>query len=143
MRPRGSASALVLLANDPRVFREIAAITGCGRIGCFDGRVYRLAPGPDHHDSWHDDMVDHRLVAMSINLTGKPYGGGILQIRDRENGRILHEAKNHGLGDALLFRLAPHLQHRVTAVEGKVARTACAGWFKSEPTLGQMLLRHR
>jgi hypothetical protein len=141
MRSHGLVSALVFFANDPQVLASIAEITGCGRIGCFDGRVYRLAAARGHLDSWHNDLMDHRMVAMSVNLTPEPYEGGVLQIRDRRTGEILHEAKNAGIGDALVFRLAPELQHRVTPVEGNVARTAFAGWFKSEPNFLDVLLQ--
>jgi hypothetical protein len=69
------------------------------------------------------------MVAMSINLSAKPYSGGVLEIRTRESGKVLHRTANTGPGDAILFRVAPGLQHRVTAVEGEVPRTAYAGWF--------------
>jgi hypothetical protein len=40
---------------------------------------------------------------------------------------------NTGPGDALLFRIARHLTHRVTPVDGTADKTAFAGWFRSEP----------
>src|SRR5712692_3279358 len=46
---------LHFLANSPELFRIVEQITGCGRIGCFAGRVYRMLPGRHHHDSWHSD----------------------------------------------------------------------------------------
>ena len=130
---------LEFLTNDQKLFEIIQQITGCDRIGCFSGRMYRMMPGRDHYDSWHNDMLEHRMVAMSINLSEGFYSGGLLQIRDRHSQQILHEVANLGVGDAIVFRLAHSLQHRVTNVEGAVPKTAFAGWFRSQPDFYQEL----
>jgi len=123
---------LQFLFNGRELFRFVQSISGCGRIGCFAGRVYRVVPGAGHHDAWHDDLGEHRMIAMSVNLGGE-YQGGILQIRERDSRRICHEVANTGPGDAIVFRLDPQLQHRITDVEGTTAKTAYAGWFRSQP----------
>ena len=123
---------LLLLVNDVRVLEIVRSITGCGPIGNFDGRVYRLEPSTDHHDSWHNDLGEGRLVAMSINLGRRPYEGGALEIRDRRSGETA-TAKSPHAGDALLFELGEHLDHRVLPVTGNYARTVFAGWFKAGP----------
>jgi hypothetical protein len=131
---RGKAPALlVFLINDPELFEFVRAITGCDRIGAFHGRLYRMMPGPEHEDSWHDDLHDGRMVAMSINLTPAKYDGGALEIRDRHSKEVLHRAVPKRAGDALLFRISPRLEHRVTVVRGAVPRTAYAGWFMEGP----------
>src|SRR6185503_10235696 len=61
-------SLLFFLTNDPRLFEFVRQLSGCERIGCFLGRVYRMVPGGGHYDSWHSDMVAHRMIAMSVNL---------------------------------------------------------------------------
>jgi hypothetical protein len=132
MKTNNAMRLLGFLVNDPALFSIVQRITGCARIGCFMGVVYRLSPGA-HYDSWHDDLRPHRMIAMSINLSAGLYEGGVLQIRDRETREILHEAPNPGVGDAVLFRISPRLEHRVSKVEGNVPRTAYAGWFQSEP----------
>ena len=38
-----------------------------------------------------------------------------------------------GLGDAVLFKLSPHLVHRLTPIKGPHAKTAFAGWFHANP----------
>lgn len=124
---------LNFLANDERLMDLVERVTGCGRIGSFRGRVFRLAPGGDYYDSWHADLEDHRIVAMSVNLSPEPYEGGLLQIRNRESGTVLVEVGNPGVGDAVVFRLATGFEHRVTALEGTAPRTAFAGWFRSQP----------
>ena len=44
----------------------------------------------------------------------------------------------HG-GDALLFELGEHLEHRVLPVRGGTARTVFAGWFKAGPNFLSVL----
>lgn len=131
LRSDAIAAVLQLLMNSAVLFRAVQEITGCGRIGSFVGRVYRMASGQGHHDAWHDDVIDCRLVGLSANLSRQPFQGGTLQIRDRTSRSILCDMANPGFGDALLFRLRADLQHRVTDVEGSTPRTAFAGWFRS------------
>jgi hypothetical protein len=128
---------LSFLVNDRSLLALIQELTGY-RVGSFLGAVYRLEPGRGY-DTWHDDVGRQRVLAMSINLSRGVYSGGVLQLREAETGRLLHETSNTGLGDAVLFRIAPNLQHRVTDVVGPFARTAFAGWFASEPDFMTLL----
>jgi hypothetical protein len=121
------------LLNDPALFELLQNITGCGRIGRFYGRVYRMVPGAGHYDSWHDDAFDNRMITISINLSRKFYRGGLLQIRERKSKRFLHEVANTGFGDAIVFRVDRGLEHRVTDVEGDVEKVALSGWFVPWP----------
>jgi len=133
MMQNSAFAALLLLMNDEKLFQIVQDITQCGPIGCFEGRIYRVIPGQGHHDSWHSDMAEHRLVGMSLNLSRELYYGGILQIRERESGKLVSEVANVGVGDAVIFRLSDNLQHRITDVEGEAAKTAFAGWFRARP----------
>jgi hypothetical protein len=133
MVPGRAYALLMLLANDPALFEVVHAATGCERIGRFDGRVYRMLPGAGHGNDWHDDVVANRLVAMSLNLSASSYSGGVLEIRDARSREILHRVAGTGPGDAILFRIAPQLEHRVTPVEGSSAKTAFVGFFRSGP----------
>lgn len=128
-----AGAALMFLVNDPALFEIIQDITQCAQIGCFQGRIYRVNPDSGHHDSWHDDLGEDRLIGMSINLSRDPYAGGTLQIRDKPSGQIVSEAPNAGFGDAIIFRLSHRFQHRITEMEGTVSKTAFAGWFRSQP----------
>jgi hypothetical protein len=134
MEANPTLARLLFAINDPRVFGAIDAITGCGSIGCFDGRVYRLGASGSDGDSWHNDLGDNRLVALSVNVGIEPYLGGELQIRDVRSGEIVNCVRNADPGDAVLFRISPDLEHQVTPVEGSSPRTAFAGWFKSRPS---------
>ncbi len=121
-----------VMMNDPKLFRVIRAITGCGRIGCFMGRVYQMVAQPGLAFNWHDDMLNDRKVAISINLSDAAYRGGTLQIRDTSRG-MRATVPNLGRGDAIIFRVAERLEHRVTPVIGKFPKTAFTGWFCSRP----------
>jgi len=132
MTDNNTSGLLYFLINDPFLFKLIQQITGCPQIGCFSGAIYRLVPGLGY-DSWHNDVGEHRMVAMSINLSTDIYSGGILQLRDKNSQRIVHEVANIGVGDGIIFRISPDLEHRVSNIEGTVARTAFAGWFRTEP----------
>jgi hypothetical protein len=131
MKQNGAYGALLLSLNDEKLFGMIQSITQCDRIGCFEGR--------GHHDSWHSDMAEDRLVAMSINLSTEVYTDGTLQIRENMSERIVTEVPNVGSGDAIIFRLAPHLQHRITEVRGNALKTAFAGWFRAKPDFLSLL----
>ena len=120
--------------NNPVLFETLQRITGCNPIGSFGGRIYRNLPSIDHKLDWHDDTdTSERLLGISINLSPRDYVGGVFQLREKASGRIVAEVKHNRPGDAHVFRISQHLQHRVTAVEGSSARTAAAGWFLSAP----------
>jgi len=122
--------ALLLLVNDENLFQLIQDITGCPRIRCFEGRVYKFVGGVDHYHRWHNDLVENRFIAMSVNLSDERYSGGVLQIRERGSKRLV-EVINAGKGDAIIFRLSKQLEHRTTEVT-ECTKIAFAGWFKGE-----------
>ena len=128
MEEGGASELLTLLLNDPRLFEHVRAITACKRIGRFDGSVYRTLPG--HGDEpWHGEIFGHHMVEMSVDLSTRPYTGGALETRNRYSRQILHSAVKTEPGDAVLVRLAPFLQHRVTAIAGDSPRTVYTGRF--------------
>ena len=124
---------LNFLANNQTLFQTIQTVTNCGAIGCFLGRVYRMAPTKEHYDLWHDDVLGNRLIAMSINLSPDEYSGGVLQLRESVSKKIIAEVPNTGFGDGVIFRIADFLEHRITDVVGTAPKMAFAGWFKSKP----------
>jgi hypothetical protein len=139
--PEGRAVRLLFfLVNDPALFAVIERITGCSSIGCFTGRLYRMLPGRDDFDTWHSDAIQNRMVGMSVNL-GPPYEGGVFQLRDRPSQRMLGEAPNVGVGDAILFRIDKNLEHWITPLSGTEPKTAFAGWFRSSPQFLTLLER--
>lgn len=132
---------LHLLTNDSRFRHFIEEVTGCGHIGCFMGRVYRMTADAGHSDSWHSDIVpgETRMIGMSLNLSPDDYEGGIFELRTAADHCSLGRFPNQGLGDAIVFRLAPYLEHRVAAMQGHLPKTAFAGWFFSEPEFSALI----
>jgi hypothetical protein len=124
---------LMHLTNARPIFELVDGITGCGSIGCFEGRIYRFVPGAGHHDDWHSDMVMGRLVALSVNVGRVPYAGGELHLRRADTREVIARVPNVGPGDALLFRLSHDLEHCVSDVTGTEPKTAYAGWFRVRP----------
>src|SRR4051794_1159093 len=141
--PSALSAALELMANDPELLAMIEALTACGPIGCFEGRVYRMVPGAGHHDSWHSDVGENRIIAMSVNLSTSDYSGGVTEFRRVADERPFDSVANTGLGDAILFRIDPGLRHRVTLVEGREPKTAWAGWFRSSPRFEDLIRDRR
>ena|SRR6266481_2755264 len=130
----GPANILNFVANTSEFLDLMRRVTGCHTIRWFGGRIYRMAPGADHFDSWHADVgTTHRdrLVGMSINLSPRPYQGGTFRLREEASGEILCELSNTGPGDAILFRISSVLRHMVTPLVGTEPKTAFAGWFRS------------
>ena len=134
---------LLFLTNAPAFRGAVQAVTGCRPLVQFNGRVYRMVPSRGHYDDWHDDMTNERLVGMSLNLSPRGYTGGTFQLRQRATHAQLAELANTGFGDAILFRISPDLEHRVTDVEGTDAKVAFAGWFRRETTDLFSMLRER
>ena len=103
MRRRGFAALRAVLVKLTRM-RPVVLFVDDAHWGDSDSAVFlsELA----HSDSWHDDDGDGRMVALSLNLSTNGYRGGVLQIRDKQSGEILHEVANTGFGDAIVFRRA-------------------------------------
>jgi len=130
-QPSTCAGMLHFAVNDDRMFRLIEDVSGCRPIRRFSGRVYRRHAGGGHYDSWHNDVLDQRQIGMSVNLSTEVYEGGVFEIRDKSTLTVLGAIANVGFGDAILFRISPSLEHRVSEVRGAAAKTAFAGWFRA------------
>ena len=115
-QPGPVTGALELMMNDGPLQTFISELTGCGPIGCYEGRIYRLNPADGHYDSWHSDVGQDRLLAVSINLSRMPFEGGRLQIRRADSEEILAEVDNPTPGDAVMFKVDPSMRHRVASV---------------------------
>jgi hypothetical protein len=100
LTPSPPLRLLQFVTNWPSFLALMAKITAAGPLTWFGGRVYRMRPGVGHHDDWHDDNIDGRLSAMSLNLGLRPYHGGLLQIRRRGADSPHVEIANTVSGDA-------------------------------------------
>jgi hypothetical protein len=139
--PGIATSALQLLFNDPALLEVVTRIADGDPVRCFDGRVYRMAAGAGHHDSWHSDAGEDRCVGMSVNLSPEGYDGGVLEIRNASSAETNWTVPNVGFGSAVMFRISPALRHRVGTIRGARARTAYAGWFRSSPDFQDLFFR--
>ena len=139
----GDCAALKLLElvmNNAQLFQFLNRITDCGHIGSFVGRIYRFDSQNGHHDAWHDDSGSHRRLALSLNLSSDLYEGGALVLRSKSQKGRVSTVRNTVLGDAIVFRIADSLEHRVSNVTGAHPKTAFAGWFRSAPEFGEHIL---
>ena len=135
-----AAGILQFATNTPEFLELIRQAARCRQITRFSGRIYRMGPG--HFDSWHGDVgPGDRLVGMSINLSPRPYEGGVFRLRDETTGEMLYELPNISLGDAICFRISTRLKHMVTPVVGSEPKIAFAGWFQSGDTDFYSILR--
>jgi hypothetical protein len=107
----------------------VTAITGASPLTRAEVRIYRLVPGTGHQHDWHNDISDDRRLGLSVNLSGGVFEGGNLQIRHPDDEALLSDIRNTGPGDAVIFGIGPHLEHRVLEVTGTQPRVALAGWF--------------
>jgi len=136
--------ATELLLNSPKLFRAIEQITGCARIACFSGRIYRRPASSSYFNRWHTDIDgEGRMVALSVNLNAEAYEGGALQIRSAKTHEILCEVYNRRCGDAIIFPVDEKFEHRVCEVESGAAKTALAGWFTSKADPNSLFGRGR
>ncbi len=133
--------ALVFLLSDPAIFTIVERVTACPPIRSFVGSVFRMDAGA-HYDEWHDDIAEGRVVALSLNVSRRPYNGGTLQIRRTGETAIVREVPNRRYGDAVLFRIAEDLEHRVTPVAPGPPRIAFAGWFRTTAPAHEPFLAH-
>jgi len=125
---------LNLVCNGDVLLKTVEELTGAGPLDSFVGKIYRMVPGKNHFDSWHDDLIDGRRVALSINLSPEPFGGGVLEIRKRDTKEVVSRVAGTESGHGILFRIDDNLEHRRTPVIGETAKVAFAGWFKSGMT---------
>lgn len=137
----GLLGRISFLFNDPALFQFVEGLTGCDPIGFFRPRVFRMLAREGHVDEWHSDVDDNRMVVLSVNLTERPFTGGVLTIRDAADRRTLFELANTGAGDAVLFLVSRRFQHKVTDVVGNVPRVVLAGWFQREPQYATVMPR--
>ncbi len=128
---------LMFMMNSPGFLRFVEEMTGRKPLSMPGGRIYRFAPTEEHHDNWHNDIIpgQDRVLAFSINLSQDLFDGGELVIRDSKSKKVVAEIANTRLGNAVIFRVDPALEHRVSAVRGEFPRTAFAGWFCNDADL--------
>jgi hypothetical protein len=119
---------LHFVMNDAAVIQFVVAVSATEPTG-FVGSVYRIVPGSGHRDSWHSDVDGNRLVGLTLNLSEETFEGGELEMRERGQREPLWRVANTGPGDAVVFAIAPNLEHCIRPMAGSAPKTALAGWF--------------
>jgi hypothetical protein len=129
LAPCTVSALLLMLLNDPHVFELVEATSGGGGIGRFAGRTYRMEPATNHVSHWHDDAIDSRVAALTLNLSPKRYDGGTLQVRAKASNHLVCEVDDLEFGDAALIRISKRFEHRNSLLRGHFPKTAHAGFF--------------
>ena len=129
MKPNAISALLLFKLCDAEVFQLVEAVTGRGPIGDFRGRTYRMVPGAGHVSPWHDDAVQGRLAAFTINLSPEPYEGARLQVKAASEDEPLAELGELEFGDAVLIQISKAYEHRNSSLLGTAPKTSYAGFF--------------
>ena len=131
------------LLNTPLIKKVVASITNLSEaeIHHFIGRLYMIGEDCGFED-WHMDCTaeNKKILGFSLDLSPKPYEGGALALKGLSTNTPFQSAKIERLGDAMLFRLAPNLLHRVLPICGANMRFAFVGWYIGEEMPGVVLL---
>jgi len=135
MRPGPTLAMLEYLVTDERIVHTVedSIRVQRGSLDSFFGRVYKMLPKRDA-DGYHSDvdLKNRRVVAISVNLTSEPYRGGRVLMRRQGRWRRFLVSEQLAFGEAAIFRLSSHLEHKVEKVHSG-SRTNLAGWLCAEP----------
>jgi hypothetical protein len=117
------------ILSDVNLYQFLSDRTGITGLNLCSPRIFKFIPGENHHFDWHNDYTENKALGFSINLTREKFEGGVFSIRYQAKPEINFSIQNHGLGDAIFFKIAKDIDHSVTKITGNVERITCAGWF--------------
>ena len=129
MKPNALSAMLLFKMCDPQVFDLVERVTGSGPVATFSGRTYRMLPRTRHFSPWHDDAVQNRIAAFTINLSPEPFEGAALQVKEAASDEIVTEIGGLEFGDAVLIKISRDYQHRNSPLLGTAPKTSYAGFF--------------
>ena len=129
MTPNAISALLLFKVCDPAMFDLVEAVTGRGPVADFRGRTYRMVPDADHFSPWHDDAIQNRIAAFTINLSSEPFEGARLQIKNVADDELVTEIGDLAFGDAVLIQISRAYQHRNSPLLGTNPKTSYAGFF--------------
>ena len=116
--------------QNPEMIKRVAEVTHT-QLRHVHSRVYKFVPSMGNSFDWHSDMSGTRTIGFSVNISPRPYTGGVFMIKRLDRPELQTEFQNIGYGDAILFRISNKLRHCVSPLSGDAERVACAGWFLS------------
>ncbi|MEO9131885.1 MAG: 2OG-Fe(II) oxygenase [Sphingomonas sp.] len=131
--PQRAGRVINLALKRTALISWLEGVAGCGPLGNVEGRVVRAVA--NNHDQlvWHDDLDDpRRRLGITINLSEQRYEGGLFELRDKVTHDVLTTHLHLEPGTALVFDVAPDIEHRVLPVTAGGPRCVYTGWvFKT------------
>ena len=127
LKPGATARLIAERTNDPRLLEFVQTVTSSTPLQRCIGRVFRLFATPEDLP-WHTDAEGGRLADLIINLSPKPHGGALFQMRDAHTHEIFNEVAETGFGDGLLIKISPHIEHHYKAITGALPKVTFSGW---------------
>jgi hypothetical protein len=88
-----------------------------------------MVPGAGHVSPWHDDAIQGRIAAFTVNLSPRPFEGARLQVKRVADDQLITEIGDLEFGDAVLIEISRDYQHRNSPLEGSTPKTSFAGFF--------------
>jgi len=134
--PGLSGAALTLALRRTPFLRWIEALTQCGPIHTVKGKLAQTRAGTPQALDWHDDLNDgQRRLAITIDLSPAHYEGGLFELCHKSTREVIFRHRHLRPGTALIFRIAPHLVHRLQPVTAGGPRRVYTGWFMDESSV--------
>lgn len=129
-KPNRAGAALTLALGRQNFLRWIEQTTQCGPLESIGGGVAQMLPVNRHCLRWHNDLVEPgRRLAITINLSEDRYDGGLFELRSSITRKVMFQYQHVKAGTAVVFELAPNLEHRVLPLISGGPRRVYAGWF--------------
>ncbi len=122
---------LRFLLERPNFLQWAAAIAESEPLHHVTGLIGEMAPATAEGLGWHDDLNDGglRRLALTVHLSDADYDGGVFEIREKGQKRILFRQEAQPAGTLTLFRIGPRLHHRVTPLIRGGPRRVFGGWL--------------
>lgn len=127
-----AGAVLSLALRDRTLLAWLSRVAGQGDVTTASGSVARLAAGTAEALDWHDDRVEGRRLAITIDLSTQAFEGGTFEMRRKSSGEVVFAHTPSRFGSALIFQVRSDLEHRVLPVTAGGPRTTFSGWFLAE-----------
>lgn len=121
------------LINQKNYVEFLEAVTGSGPIGQMKGHAYVSDKNEKRGYGFHSDNDGNRYFLISINITPKPYEGGVFTMRNSQTKETLFQIHNNDSYGALIAPVGDHLEHAVSDVTGDVTRLTLLSWAMIQP----------
>lgn len=139
--PQRVGKALSLLLHSAPLLHWLVEATGSAPLRAVAGRLVETRANQKDALGWHDDRDDStRQLAVVINLSDRPFGGGQFQLRRKGDELPFLTFDHPEPGSMLVFAVRPELEHQVTLVTDGGPRRVYAGWFLTRPEFEDRVL---